>query len=51
MTPKHPGDPNQLAKSIVDIATEQRPATILPPPSALISRRSSDDSKKKEAAN
>jgi hypothetical protein len=26
MTPKRPRDPNQLAKSIIDIATGQKPA-------------------------
>jgi hypothetical protein len=25
MTPKHPRDPNQLAKSIIDIATGEKP--------------------------
>jgi hypothetical protein len=27
MTPKRPRDPNQLAKSIIDIATGRSPAT------------------------
>jgi hypothetical protein len=38
MTPKRPRDPNQLAKSIIDIATGQQPSPLDPAESGFAKR-------------